>query len=86
MEYEYLIANSGEKLYNVEEIIEYINMVDAELKEIRKTPKFTEEFLTGNLENYYAIENALQVKSPSGETLDNYEILSKLQNGEQIKR
>ncbi len=86
MEYEYLIANSGQKLYSAEEIIEYINMVDEMLKEIRKTPKFTEEFLSGNLENYYAIEKSLQLKNPTGETLDNYEILGKLQSNEQMKR
>ena len=52
------------------QILDYLKLVSKTLKEIRKTPKFAEEFSNGDLSEYYSIEERLKLSTEHGDKLD----------------
>ncbi len=65
----YLISENGTRFTSRKEIIAYLRYIEALLEKIRKTPKFAEEFRTGNMENYYRLAENLKLKTKCNQKL-----------------
>lgn len=66
----YLLTSTGDVLFTREQIIEYLKFAKDLLSKIKRSSQFASEFHSGDLSNYYNIEESLKLRTMDNDLLD----------------
>lgn len=65
----YLITENGDMLFSRQEIVNYLKDTSEMLKMIRQTSKFGNDFMVGNVDDYFELEEKLKLTTQDNQKL-----------------
>lgn len=71
--YDYLIAPNGKKL-DYDEVIEYMEVKNDLIRQIKGSPQYNLELESGNLTYFNSIMKKLELRTPDNEVISDQEI------------